>query len=62
MNFALHVLQYILLGMPGSPLRKALIDSGLGDDLAGVGLEGELRQMYFSTGLKGMDPQGSRSG
>jgi presequence protease len=57
LNFALHVLQYILLGMPGSPLRKALIDSGLGDDVAGVGLEGELRQMYFSTGLKGIDPE-----
>jgi presequence protease len=54
LNFALQVLKYILLGMPGSPLRKALIDSGLGDDLAGVGLENELRQMYFSTGLKGI--------
>ena len=55
LNLALHVLEYILLGMPGSPLRKALIDSGLGEALAGVGLEAELRQMYFSTGLKGMD-------
>ncbi len=55
-NVAFHVLRYILLGMPGSPLRKALIESGLGDDLAGVGLESELRQMYFSTGLKGIDP------
>jgi presequence protease len=54
LNFALQVLRYILLGMPGSPLRKALIDSGLGDDLAGVGLESELRQIYFSTGLKGI--------
>ncbi|UCG14319.1 MAG: insulinase family protein [Deltaproteobacteria bacterium] len=54
-NFALRILDYILLGMPASPLRKALIDSGLGDDLAGVGLEDELRQMYFSTGLKGID-------
>jgi len=53
-NFALQVLRYILLGMPGSPLRKALIDSGLGEDIAGVGLESELRQMYFSTGLKGI--------
>ena len=53
LNFALQVLKYILLGMPGSPLRKALIDSGLGDDIAGVGLESELRQIYFSTGLKG---------
>jgi Zn-dependent M16 (insulinase) family peptidase len=54
-NFALRILTYILLGMPASPLRKALIDSGLGEDLAGVGLEDELRQMYFSTGLKGID-------
>ena len=54
-NMALHVLEYILLGMPGSPLRKALIDSGLGEDITGAGMEGELRQMYFSIGLKGMD-------
>ena len=53
-NFALHMLEYILLGMPASPLRKALIDSGLGEDLAGEGLSTELRQIYFSTGLKGV--------
>lgn len=56
-NLALHVLEHILIGMPASPLRKALIDSGLGEDLAGVGLEDELRQMYFSTGLKGINVQ-----
>jgi presequence protease len=54
-NYALQILTYILLGMPASPLRKALIESGLGERLAGVGLENELRQMYFSTGLKGID-------
>ena len=32
-NFSLRILNYILLGMPASPLRKALIDSGLGEDL-----------------------------
>ena len=53
-NMALCMLEYILLGMPASPLRKALIDSGLGDGIAGIGLENELRQMYFSTGLKGV--------
>jgi len=53
-NFSLRFLEYILLGMPASPLRKALIDSGLGEDLAGGGLETELRQMFFSTGLKGI--------
>jgi len=51
---AFHALQYILLGMPGSPLRKALIDSGLGEALAGGGLEDELRQLFFSSGLKGV--------
>lgn len=55
-NLAFHMLEYILLGMPGSPLRKALIDSGYGEDLAGEGLGGDLRQMYLSTGLKGIDP------
>ena len=53
-NFALGILEYMLLGMPGSPLRKALIESELGEDLAGGGLEDELRQITFSTGLKGV--------
>lgn len=48
------ILGHILIGTSASPLRKALIDSGLGEDLAGVGMEGDLRQMMFSTGLKGM--------
>ena len=55
-NLALGILEYILVGMPASPLRKALIDSGLGEDMTGFGLEDELRQMIFSTGLKGIDP------
>jgi hypothetical protein len=56
-NLGFHMLEYMLLGMPGSPLRKALMDSRLGEDLAGVGLGSELRQMYFSTGLKGISPE-----
>ncbi len=59
-NFALRVLEYILLGMPASPLRKALIDSGLGEDVTGGGLETELRQMCFSTGLKGIEPENAQ--
>ncbi|MEW6443974.1 MAG: insulinase family protein [bacterium] len=54
---AMEILSHVLIGTPGSPLRKALIDSGIGEDLAGVGLENELRQMYFSTGLKGVAEQ-----
>ncbi|WP_319541329.1 insulinase family protein [uncultured Pseudodesulfovibrio sp.] len=56
LNLALHVLEHILVGLPSSPLKKALMDSNLGDDLAGVGLEADMRQMFFSVGLKGMHP------
>ncbi|WP_272698896.1 insulinase family protein [Desulfovibrio sp. Fe33] len=56
LNLALHILEHILIGLPSSPLKKALTDSGLGDDLAGVGLEADMRQMSFSVGLKGMHP------
>jgi Zn-dependent M16 (insulinase) family peptidase len=51
---ALGVLEHALIGLPSSPLRKALVDSGLGEDLAGGGLETDLKQLAFSVGLKGM--------
>ena len=53
MDFSLQILASILIGTPASPLKKALLDSGLGEDLAGLGLENDLRQHIFSTGLKG---------
>jgi presequence protease len=53
MNFSLRILSNILIGTPASPLKKALLDSGLGEDLAGIGLESDVRQIIFSTGLKG---------
>ncbi|MBN1936622.1 MAG: insulinase family protein [Anaerolineae bacterium] len=53
----LNVLEHILIGTPASPLRKALIDSGLGEDLAGGGLNDSVRQIYFGTGLKGMSAE-----
>jgi Zn-dependent M16 (insulinase) family peptidase len=56
LGLTLQILSFILVGMSGSPLRKALIDSGLGEDLTSGGLETELRQMCFSTGLKGVAP------
>lgn len=55
-NMAMQMLTHILIGTPASPLRKILIESGLGEDLAGNALVNELRQMYFSTGLKGVQP------
>ena len=53
LNFSLRILGHILIGTPAAPLRKALLDSGLGEDLAGIGMETELRHFIFSTGLKG---------
>ncbi len=54
--FLLEMLEHILMGLPGSPLRKALIESGLGEDLTGGGLETDLRQAFFSTGLRSIVP------
>ncbi len=54
-SLGLRILEHILIGTPASPLRKALIDSGLGEDLAGTGLEANLRQMMVSVGLKGIE-------
>ena len=54
-GLGLAILNYLLIGTPAAPLRKALIDSGLGEDLTGAGLVESLRQQMFSTGLKGID-------
>ena len=55
-ELALGFLDYLLLGTPAAPLRKALNDSGLGDALVGGGMDDELKQPVFSVGLKGVDP------
>ncbi|MDL2267047.1 insulinase family protein [Desulfovibrio sp. OttesenSCG-928-G15] len=56
-GLAFRILEHILLGLPASPLRRALIESGLGEDLAGQGLETELRQLTFDCGLKGIETE-----
>lgn len=50
------ILEQVLIGNAAAPLYKALIDSGLGEGLAGGGLDDGLRQPMFSIGLKGIDP------
>ena len=51
------VLSEILLGHSGSPLARALLESGLGQDLSPVlGLETDLHEAVFSVGLRGTDP------
>jgi presequence protease len=54
-TLSLEILSHILIATPASPLRKALIDSGLGEEVVG-GVEDQLRQTYFSAGLKGVQP------
>ena len=54
---ALSILSHILVGIPASPLRKALIDSGLGEDVIGDGLDDSLRQLTFAVGMKGIQPE-----
>ncbi|MFP4302100.1 MAG: insulinase family protein [Spirochaetaceae bacterium] len=56
LSLAFGVLADLLLGTSGSPLQKALVESGLGEDLsAPTGYETELRQAVFSVGLRGTE-------
>ena len=53
-----EVLADILVGHSGAPLAKALVDSGLGEDLSPVvGIELDLAQAVFSVGLRGSEPE-----
>lgn len=51
---ALNILNEVLIGTPASPLRKALIESGLGEDLTGGGLDMYARETAFVVGMKGI--------
>ena len=53
-NLALEILTHALFLSPAAPLRKALIDSGLGKDVD-AGLEDDLRQPTFTITLNGSE-------
>lgn len=53
---AFHVLDYVLLGNAAAPLRKALIDSKLGEDLTHCGYSAGHLESTFDVGLKGSEP------
>ncbi len=55
-TLSMHLLSDFLLGNAASPLRKALIDSKLGEELTDSGYFGHQRDTYFSVGLKGTEP------
>ena len=50
----LGILDHLLMGTTSSKLRKALMESGLGEAVTGGGLSDELLQATFSAGLKGV--------
>lgn len=50
----LDLLSDAILSTQASPLRKVLVDSGLGEDVTGGGLGAGLRQMTFAVGMKGV--------
>jgi presequence protease len=53
-DLGLAMLNHILSGTPASPLRKALMDSGLGEEAGGSFDEG-LRQSIMTVGMRGID-------
>jgi hypothetical protein len=53
----LTIVADLLVGSAAAPLRKALIDSRLGEDLSPMtGLERDLAQIAFAVGLRGTEP------
>ncbi|KAJ6403531.1 hypothetical protein OIU84_015443 [Salix udensis] len=51
-ELTLGFLDHLMLGTPASPLRKILLESGLGDAIVGGGIEDELLQPQFSIGIE----------
>lgn len=55
-TLAMVILSRYLLDHAGSPLRKALIDSKLGEELTHSGYVAHSRETYFTVGLKQTEP------
>lgn len=56
-SLSLGILDYYLLGNAASPLRKALIDSKLGEELSDSGYASHQRDTFFTIGLKGTETE-----
>lgn len=55
-SFAMNLLDSYLLSNAASPLRKALVDSKLGEELTNSGYADYQRDTFFTVGLKGTSP------
>lgn len=51
---AFQILEYTLISAPGAPLKQALLDAGIGDDIFG-GYDSGILQPYFSVVAKGAE-------
>ncbi len=56
-SMALDIIDHLLLGTAAAPLRKALIDSRLGEDLIASGYSAWVKETTFHVGLKGTEPE-----
>lgn len=54
LEIAFYVLDYLLIGTTSSPLNKVLMDSDLGSNVIGGGLNPGLLQTTFAIGMKGV--------
>lgn len=50
-HLAFDILNYLLLDSPAAPLKKALLDAGIGHDVFGI-FDGSVQQPYFSINVK----------
>ena len=57
LNFSMGVLDAILIGSAGSPLKKALLESKLGKDTLDYGYCNETLQTSWSVGLRDSSPE-----
>lgn len=48
---AMQVLEYVLLNAPGAPLKQAILDGGIGNDIGG-GISNGTRQMVFEVSVR----------
>jgi Zn-dependent M16 (insulinase) family peptidase len=56
-TLSMSILSEMLMGNAGAPLYKAILQSGLGEDLSPVsGVDFDLAEGAFSVGLRGSDP------
>lgn len=55
-SLAIRILNYVLIDMDGAPLKKALLDAGMGGDVSGA-YEDSYKQPVWSIAVTGSEPE-----